>query len=474
MTKEYDLIVLGGGTGGYAAAIHASHLGMRVAVVEQCKVGGTCLHKGCIPSKALLKSAEMYRNIKNATQYGISLNNISLDFNQMQQRKNNIIETLHKGVQSLLQQANIDVYYGFGRILGPSIFSPVPGTISVEYENGEENTMLVPKHVLIATGSRPRTLKTLPFDGQSIVSSDQALEWDHLPKSVLIIGAGVIGIEWASLLTDLGVQVTVVEQENHILPGEDHSVQAEIKKQLANRGVSFNTNAITHLDTIDKRGEEVQLDIEVSEHKKTIAVEKVLVSIGREARVDQIGLHNTEIELDKGFIQTNEYYQTKENHIYAIGDCIGGKQLAHVALQEGMIAVEHIANLHPHLLENQQIPSCIYSYPEVAKIGLTEKEATEAGFTIKIGKMPFQAIGKAHVNEDQKGFLKMITDEQSEDILGIHIVGENATELIAQGALAMLTNANSWEISQTIHPHPTLSEVFNEAALAVDGLQIHG
>lgn len=471
MTNEYDLVVLGGGTGGYVAAIRASQLGMKTAVVENKKVGGTCLHRGCIPSKSLLKSAEKWRDLQNMEQFGLKADQIDFDFAKIQERKEQTVETLHKGVQSLLKNADIDIYHGFGRILGPSIFSPVPGTISVEYDNGEENTMIVPKYVMIATGSHSKELPIFPFNKNVVLNSDEALEMEQLPSSMIIIGGGIIGIEWASMLVDYGVEVTVIEQSETILPEEDVLVQNEMQRQLKKRGVLFKTGVSLNENQVHITDQEVTINITDNE---TIRAEKVLVSIGRVGNTNTIGLKNTDIVVENGFIQTNEMYQTNESHIYAIGDCIGGMQLAHSASQEGVIAVEHMANKNPAPLDDQKTPSCIYSYPEAAKIGLTEKSATEAGYSLKVGTIPFQAIGKTHVNGDPEGKVKMITDAETEDILGIHLIGEHATELISEASIAMTLHANAWEIAQTIHPHPTVSEVFKEAAMAVEKEQIHG
>lgn len=473
MSKEYDLVILGGGTGGYVAAIRAGQLGMKVAVVEAKKLGGTCLHHGCIPSKALLRSAEVFRQTKEASIYGVETNEPTLDFGKVQERKTQIIERLHSGVQGLMKKGKIDIYHGFGRILGPSIFSPMPGTISIEHGDGEENTMLVPKNVLIATGSRPKSLPGLEIDGTSIMTSDEALEMNQLPASIIIVGAGVIGIEWASMLADFGVDVTVIEYLDRILPTEDSAIAKEVERQLKKKGVQFYTNAKVLPETVDKE-KGVSITAEIEGEKQVFQADKMLVSVGRAANTSNIGLENTSIVVENGFIQTNEWYQTKETHIYAIGDVIGGMQLAHVASHEGITAVEHMASEKTYPIEYDNIPSCVYSSPEVASVGLTEAEAKEKGFTIKTGKFPFQAIGKALVHGESDGFVKIIVDKQTEDLLGIHMVGPHVTDLISEAGLAKVLDATAWEISQTIHPHPSLSEIMGETALAVEKLQIHG
>lgn len=473
MAEEYDVVILGGGTGGYVAAIRASQLGLKVAIVEKGHLGGTCLHQGCIPSKALLRSAEVYKQTKEAEQYGVLTENTSLNFLKVQERKTSIIERLHKGVQMLMKKGKIDVFEGYGRILGPSIFSPTAGTISVERNDGEENTMLVPKTVIIATGSRPRSLPGLEFDGDKVLSSDHALNLETLPKSILIVGGGVIGIEWASMLNDFDVEVTVLEYADRILPTEDEDISREMTRLLKKKGIKVVTKANVLADTLTKE-DHVSIQAEVKGKEQTYTAEKMLVSVGRIANIDEIGLTNTDIAVDNGFISVNEYYQTKESHIYAIGDCIGGMQLAHVASHEGIVAVEHIANQSPDPLNYETISTCVYSNPEVSRVGLTEKEAIDQGYDVKVGKFPFQAIGKALVHGDANGFVKMIVNKENDDLLGVHMIGPHVTDMISEAGLAKVLDATPWEISQTIHPHPSLSEAIGEAALAVDGLQIHG
>ncbi|WP_156855954.1 dihydrolipoyl dehydrogenase [Oceanobacillus sp. AG] len=473
MAEDYDLVILGGGTGGYVAAIRASQLGLKTAVVENRKLGGTCLHRGCIPSKALLRSAEVYRQTKEASVYGIETKDTTINFLEVQARKNSIVDRLHQGVQGLMKKGKIDVYEGFGRILGPSIFSPMPGTISVEYENGEENTILTPKNVIIATGSSPRSLNGLSFDGEHILSSDDALQLEELPSSMLIIGGGVIGIEWASMLNDFGVDVTVIEYAKQILPTEDEAIANEMERLLKKKGIHFVKGANVLADTIDI-ADDVSIQAEVAGEKINFNAEKILISVGRTANVANIGLENTDIQVEKGFIVTNSSMQTKESHIYAIGDVIGGMQLAHVASHEGIKAVEHLANENPLPLDYETIPSCIYSSPEAAHVGLTEKEAKDKGYNVKVGKFPFQAVGKALVHGEAAGFVKIVADRDTDDLLGVHMIGPHVTDMISEAGLAKVLDATPWEIASAVHPHPTLSEAIGEAALAVDGKQIHG
>lgn len=473
MTKQYDLVVLGGGLGGYIGAIRAAQLGMRVALVEADKVGGTCLHKGCIPTKALLKTASVYRNIQRANEFGFQLEIKHFDFTQAQKRKDETIVKLHQGVEALLQKHQITVYRGFGRILGPSIFSPQPGTISVEHRSGKENTMLVPKFVLIATGSKPKMLANVTIDHETIVTSDDLVHLEKLPASIIIVGGGIIGVEWASILHDLGVEVTIIESAPNILMTEDKEIRTTFENLLLKRGIQVLTNSTLITDSITKNAHTISLKVIQGKQEKTLESEKMLIAIGREANIDDIGLQNTNISTENHYIQTNEMYQTKESHIYAVGDCIGGVQLAHVAAREAIIAVEHMAGQNPEPLQQKHIPSAIYTNPEIARIGLTEEAAKEQGYSIKIGKFPFQAIGKAHIEGESTGFMKMVVDERTDDILGIHIIGPNATELIAEASLAQFLDASVWEVANTIHPHPSLAEIFQETALATDNKQFH-
>ena len=470
MAKEYDVVILGGGTGGYVAAIRAAQLGLKTAIVERDKLGGTCLHKGCIPSKALLRSAEVYVQSKTANRYGVDTTGVMLNFQKVQQRKTQIVEQLYVGVQHLIQKGKVDVYHGTGRILGPSIFSPMPGTISVEMKDGSENEMLIPKNVILATGSRPRTVDGIHVDGQTILTSDDALEMSALPKSILIVGGGVIGIEWASMLADFDVEVTVLEYSDQILLTEDDDISSEMTKLLKKRNIRIKTNAKLNTKTLQVSDKGVTVSLE---NGQSYTAEKMLLSVGRVANIENIGLENTDIEIENACIKVNEHFQTKESHIYAIGDVIGGLQLAHVASHEGIRAVEHIAGMINNPLYYANIARCVYSNPEVASVGLTEYEARKQNLPIKIGKFPFKAIGKALGHGDAQGFVKIVADSHSNDVLGVHIIGPHATDLISEAALALLLNATPWEIGATIHPHPSLSEVMGEAALAVEGRAIH-
>ncbi|AIW40534.1 MULTISPECIES: dihydrolipoyl dehydrogenase [Paenibacillus] len=471
MTIHCDVAILGGGTGGYVAAIRAAQLGKEVVIIEKDKLGGTCLHRGCIPSKALLRSAEVYATIKESAQYGIETSGAQLVFPKVQERKEAVVEQLHQGVQFLMRKNKITVLSGKGRVIGPSIFSPKSGAVAVELENGEMET-IVPTHLIIATGSRPRVLSGLEPDGEFILSSDEALTMEELPASLIIVGGGVIGVEWASMLNDFGVEVTVVEAANRLIPTEDEDVSREMQRLLTKRGVKVLTGSQVLAKTYGKDEEGVQIDVQKGEETETLSASKLLISVGRQANVENIGLENTDIRVERGFISVNEHLQTNEPHIYAIGDCIGGLQLAHAASHEGLQAVHHMAGEEFHSVPNHLIPRCIYTRPEAASVGLTEQEARERGHQVKTGKFPFQAIGKSLVYGSRDGFVKVVADEKTNDILGVHMIGTHVTDLISEAALAQLLDATPWEVGQLIHPHPTLSEILGEAMLAVDGQAI--
>ncbi|MFC4803269.1 dihydrolipoyl dehydrogenase [Neobacillus sp. GCM10023253] len=465
MSQEYDVVIIGGGTGGYVSAIRASQLGLKTAVVEKGKLGGTCLHAGCIPSKALLRSAEVFANAKDGEKFGVIAPEVSLDFRKVQARKEEITDRLFKGVQHLLKKGKIDVYEGKGRIIGA-------GNVSVQLNNEEEEILLNCQNILIATGSRPRTLPGLEADGKYVMTSDEALQMEELPSSILIVGGGVIGIEWASMLIDFGLEVTVIEYADRILPTEDKEISKEAQRLMKKKGVKIVTGAKVLPETLEK-GEGVSIKAEQKGKEVPYSADKLLVSVGRLANLEGFGLENTIVEVDRGVIRTNEFYQTSESNIYAIGDVIGGLQLAHVASHEGIIAIEHMAGEKPAPLDYTLVSKCIYSSPEVASVGLTEDEAVAKGYQVKTGKFPFRAIGKALVFGEADGFVKLVVDQESNKLLGAHMIGPHVTDMITELGLAQVLNATSMEIAHTIHPHPTLAEAIGEAALAVEGKELH-
>ncbi|MFD1360447.1 dihydrolipoyl dehydrogenase [Lentibacillus salinarum] len=465
MTKEYDVAIIGGGTGGYVAAIRASQLGLKAAVVEKEKLGGTCLHAGCIPSKALLRSAEVYTNTKNGMAFGVVAPKVELDFSKVQERKEGITNQLYKGVQHLMKKGKIDVYEGKGKISDSS-------NVLVTMKNEEETITLHACHILIATGSRPSTLPGLEVDGTHVMTSDEALQMDQLPESIMIVGGGVIGIEWASMLVDFGLKVTLLEYAERILPTEDKDISREVQRLMKKKGVKIVTGAKVLPETLE-RDNGVSIKTEHKGKEKSFSADKLLVSVGRHPNIADIGLDQTTINVNRNTIQTNEYYQTNDSTIYAIGDVIGGLQLAHVASHEGIIAIEHMAGKNPSPLDPTRVSKCVYSSPEVASVGLTEEEAKSKGYQVKLGKFAFRAVGKALVFGDSNGFVKFVVEEKSKKLLGVHMVGPNVTDMITEAGLALVLNSTSMDIAGTIHPHPTLAEAIGEAALAVDGNEIH-
>ncbi|REK77327.1 dihydrolipoyl dehydrogenase [Paenibacillus paeoniae] len=473
MAITVDVAVLGGGPGGYTAAIRAAQAGKKVAIIEMDKLGGTCLHKGCIPSKSLLRSAEVYRTLLGSAQFGIDVAEgaVSLDFGKVQLRKSSTVDQLFRGLQSLMKKHGIEILKGKGRVIGPSIFSPKSGSLAVELADGEMESV-VSTNLIIATGSRPRSLPGLTPDGEHILTSDDALQLDALPTSILIVGGGVIGVEWASMLQDFGVSVTLIEAGARLLPGEDAEVSAELSRALRRRGVRILTSVQLDTSTYHSGSEGISIKALTQDGEVELTADKLLLSVGRIANVEGIGLQNTDIRTKDGFIEVNEFGQTTEPHIYAIGDVVGGVQLAHAASHEGLNAVDHICGGKPAPLPHHLIPRCIYASPEIASYGLTEDGARTRGHDIKIGKIPFQAIGKAIVMGEAEGFVKVIADRKTDDILGVHMIGPHATDLISEASLAGWMNAAPWEVGAMVHPHPTLAEALGEAMLAVDGKAI--
>lgn len=467
MTMNTDLLILGGGTGGYVAAIRAAQKGLNVVLVEQDKLGGTCLHRGCIPTKALLRSAEILDSMKDAEAFGIdSESQAIVNFQKVQDRKQTVVNQLHNGVEALCAKNKIKVIKGNGVVMGPSIFSPVSGAVIVNKTDGGEET-IVPKKLIIATGSKPRTLPNLPLDEEMILSSDGMLELEELPESIAIVGGGVIGTEWASLLNSFGVKVTILEYTDFLLPTESETISKAFRKAFENKGIEVKTGC-------EVQGAEITDDqVVVSMNDdETMTVDKVMVAVGRQPNIQTIGLMNTSIKYDDKGIQVNEFYQTSEDHIYAIGDCIDTLQLAHVATKEGEIAVAHIAEESVEPLNYTNVPRCTYASPEVATAGYTRKDVPK-DIKVKVGTFPFAGNGKALIHGDATGFVEVLRDEETDDLLGVSVLGPNATELISEVSTALYMDASVLELGEAIHAHPTMSETIMEAALDTHKLAIH-
>ncbi|CAM4145414.1 dihydrolipoyl dehydrogenase [Lacicoccus alkaliphilus] len=470
MANQYDLVVLGGGTAGYAAAIKASRAGLKTAIVEKSKLGGTCLHKGCIPTKSFLKSAETLAMMRSAGDFGIDNVNPTFDMKNIVARKDQVVSQMHNGIRQLMKKHKVDVFEGHGRILGPSLFSPMAGTVAVDnpHDDEGESEILVNQNVLICTGSRPRELPFLPFDGAMILSSDDMMVLEEVPDRIAIIGGGIIGLEFASMLNDLGAKVTVYEAGERLLPNEDRDLSNTLKKYLEEKGILFElsaelneNNVILESDAVKfKAGEEQIYD-------------KVLVAIGRSPNIEDIGLASTRIELKDGYIRTNEYYQTKDDNIYAVGDCIGNLQLAHVATKEALNAITHMTDEEPFKLDYNQVPRCIYTSPEAASIGMTEDELKAEDITFEVHKIPLNTVAKAVIEGDKNGFGKILTEPDTGDILGASLVGPNVTELINEVSLAKFLDASALELGSSIHAHPSVSEILMELGLDAEGMAIH-
>src|SRR3954470_13366700 len=473
-SNDFDLVVLGAGTGGDTAAFRAGQLGLKTALVDEDKLGGTCLHRGCIPTKALLESAAFADRIRHAKDYGITLAGEStIDYPTMAARRDAVVKRMYTGLKTLVGKNNVTWIGGRGRLDGP-------GKIHVS-QTGEDGTpgggdrALNATDIILATGSRVKSLPGLVPDGKRIVTSDDVLKMSSLPKDIVIVGAGAVGVEFASMFADLGTKVTLLEYLPQIVPLEDVDVSKVVERNFTKRGITVMTNARFDAKSVttDDSGICVMVGPEGKEPTE-LRAEMMLVATGRAANIEDIGLETTKVETDRGVIKVNGRMRTKEPHVYAIGDIIGGLWLAHTAAHEGLIAAHTIAgDVDVHEMDYTKQPRATYCRPEIASIGLTEAQAKEAGHTVKIGKVPFQAIAKAIIGGEYEGFAKVIADATTEDTLGVHVVGPHATDLIAEASLAFELDATPWEIGGSTHAHPTLSEVIGEAAMAVDGRSIN-
>ncbi len=463
-TKNFDVVILGGGPGGYVAAIRAAQLGLKTAVIERDKIGGVCVNIGCIPTKALLKNAEIYEIFKHADEWGYSLDNLKVDFKQIIKRSRDVADANSKGGDFLMKKNKIEVLRGTGKFLDKS-------TLSVTDAAGKEICQTKAKHIIVATGARARLLPNLKADGKRILTSTEAMMVQEVPKSIIIIGAGAIGIEFAYFFNAFGSKVTVVEMLPAILPVEDEEVSQALSKIFIKKGMDILTD--TKVDKVDAGTNGVTISVAGKDGKKDIKADQCLVAIGVQGNTEDIGLEKIGVTLEKGWIKVDEYYRTNVPGVYAVGDIIGAPWLAHVAEHEGIVCVEKIAGKETHPVDYNSIPGCTYCQPQVASIGLTEKTAKEKGYQIKVGKFPFTASGKARAIQERDGFVKVIFDAKYGELLGAHILGSEATEMIAEFGMAKSLEATYKEIGHLIHAHPTLSESMMEAALAAYGEAIH-
>ncbi len=463
--KTFDLIVIGGGPGGYVAAIRASQLGMTAACVEAEKLGGVCLNIGCIPTKSLLTSALLVNEVKKAEQHGISTGEVSVKLGPAQERSRRVAAQMNKGVGFLFKKNKVSHIQGWGRLAGD-------GKVEVETEDGTETYSA--KHIIVATGSRPRSLPFLEVDGEKIWSSDDALFQEDAPETLAIVGAGAIGMEFADIFEAYGSDVTILEALDRVLPVEDHEISAQMEKAYKKRGMTIHTGA--RLEKAEPGDDGVTLTFKDKDgEEQTLTVDRVLSAVGRVPNTGDVGLDAAGVELtEKGdFVQVDEWMRTNVDGVYAVGDCAGGALLAHKASHEGIACVEKIAGEAHGPVDYGNIPNCTYCHPEVASVGLTEEQAKEAGHDIQVGKFPWVGNGRAVAHGDAEGFIKVIRDKKYSEILGAHIIGPHATELIAEFVVGRHLETTAEEMEKAIHPHPTLSEAVAEAALASLGRAIH-
>lgn len=470
MSTTYDLVVIGAGPGGYVAAARAAALGLKTALVEKDDaLGGTCLHRGCIPTKALLHAADLYGEMRQARQIGIAAEGVRVDWRKVQHTKQRIVTTNAGGVRHLMSTRGVDVHHGFGTLEGPKRVRVVAG-------KGKKAATLATRNVLLAVGSTPRALPMAAFDHPSgrVISSDGILQLSEIPGSLVIIGGGVIGVEFASLFVRFGAQVTVLEAAERLLPGADADCSRELQRQLAKQGVRVHTSA--RVGDISPRKQRVAVGFtDANGRQLTCDGDFILVAVGRAPLTQGIGLEQTQARVDdRGYVRVNGWMQTEQDGLYAIGDCVDTPWLAHVASAEGIIAVEHMAGHQPAALNHDHIPSCVYSDPPVAQCGLTQQQARQEGYDVKTSVFPFTRSGKASILGKKEGFVKFVTEARYGEILGVHIIGPQATELIAEPAFAMQLEATVEDIARSVHAHPTLYESIYEAAALAADRAIHG
>ncbi len=461
----YDIIVIGSGPGGYPAAIRASQLGLKAAIIEKESLGGICLNWGCIPTKALLKSAQVFEYINHAADYGIKVDKATADFGGIIQRSRKVAEGMSGGVKFLMKKNKIDVINGFGKLVRGK-------KVEVTDAKGGKK-MYEAKHIILATGGRAKTLPFLPIDNKKVIGYRKAMSLDKQPKKMVVVGAGAIGVEFAYFYNALGTEVTIIEYLDRLVPNEDADVSKELQRNFKKAGINNLTNCA--LQSVDTKGRGCKVTYKNNKDNKetTINCDVVLSAVGVATNIENIGLEELGIKTDKGHVLVDDFYQTNVPGVYAIGDIVKGPALAHVATAEGITCVEKIAGHHPEPIDYNNIPGCTYCYPEIASVGYTEKQAKEAGYDLKVGKFPFSASGKASASGNKEGFVKVIFDAKYGEFLGAHMIGSNVTEMIAEVVAARKLETTGHEIIKSIHPHPTMSEAVMEAAAAAFGEVIH-
>lgn len=461
---SYDIIVLGSGPGGYVAAIRASQLGLKTAIIEKESLGGICLNWGCIPTKALLKSANVFEYINHAADYGINVKGAEADFDGMIKRSRGVAEGMSNGIQFLMKKNKIDVIMGTGKLLAGK-------KVAVTDKDGKTTEVAASKGIIIATGARSRQLPNLQQDGKKVFGYREAMSLPKQPKSMVVVGSGAIGVEFAYFYHALGTDVTVVEFMPNVVPIEDEEVSKQLERTFKKKGMKIMTNS--SVESIDTSGKGCVVKVKTAKGEETIECDVVLSAVGIETNIEGIGLEDVGIATDKGKVLVNDYYQTNIPGYFAIGDIVPGPALAHVASAEGIICVEKIAGHSPEPLDYGNIPGCTYCSPEIASVGYTEKAAKEAGYEIKVGKFPFSASGKASAAGAKDGFVKLIFDAKYGELLGGHMIGANVTEMIAEIVAVRKLEVTGHELIKTVHPHPTMSEAIMEAAAAAYDEVIH-
>jgi len=461
--SKYDIIVLGSGPGGYVTAIRASQLGFKTAVIEKESLGGVCLNWGCIPTKALLKSAQVFDYLKHAEDYGLKLSNPDKDFSAVIKRSRNVADGMSKGVQFLMKKNKIDVIEGFGKLKAGK-------KIAVTDKN-DKTTDYEAKHIIVATGARSRELPGLKQDGKKVIGYREAMSLDKQPESMIVVGSGAIGVEFAHFYNSMGTKVTIVEYLPNVVPLEDEEISKQFERSIKKMGIKVMTNS--SVESVDVSGKGVKAKVKTQKGEETLEADIVLSAVGIKTNIENIGLEDLGIKTDKDKIVVNEWYQTNVDGIYAIGDVVAGPALAHVASAEGITCVEKIAGLHVEPIDYGNIPGCTYATPEIASVGMTEKQAQEAGYELKVGKFPFSASGKAKAAGTPDGFVKVIFDAKYGEWLGCHMIGAGVTDMIAEAVLGRKLETTGHEVLKAIHPHPTMSEAVMEAVAAAYGEVIH-
>src|SRR5438128_431130 len=464
--EQFDVTIIGAGPGGYVAAIRAAQLGLKVALVEKDKrLGGTCGLRGCIPTKQLLMSAHIYEQMQHAADFGVQASGIQLAFADVQKRKDKVVMKNAKGVEYLMKKNKVTVLKGTGRLA-------LPGKVEVTGEDGKKETIQT-KNIIIATGSVVRPIPGFETDGKQVVNSDHILELTEVPKSLIVMGCGAVGVEFASVYSRFGADTTIVELLPRLVPLEDEEVSKELERSFRKRGIKSQVD--TKIEKMEKSEKGVIVTGKTSKGEAVkLEAEMLLTAVGRMPYTEGLGLEKTKIKVEKGFIQTDEYQQTAEKGVYAIGDVVPTPLLAHLASKEGIVAVEHLAgqkNVQP--INLRLVPSCTYCDPEIGSVGLTEAKARELGYDVKVGKFPFSASGKARIIGEEEGFVKIVSESKYDEVLGVHIIGPHATEILAEACVAMQLETTAEELRRTIHAHPTVSEAVMEAAEDVHKLAIH-